>query len=58
MFARKLLDGLESLSLVVANDMSFVQDAVIPADASEVVNVVLHHVVAGHDQRVILHHLP
>ena len=52
MVGNQLLDGFRRLSLSVLNDVPFVQDAVIPAQRSEKLQIVSYDVVGGDDEVV------
>lgn len=49
-------NGLQTyFGLAILNDVPFVQNTVVPADGTEEVNVIPHHVVRCYNQIVLLH---
>lgn len=53
MISNHLLDSLENLRLPILDDVSLVQDAVVPLDAAEELDVLPHDVVGRHDEVVV-----
>ncbi|KAH9405958.1 hypothetical protein TYRP_014255 [Tyrophagus putrescentiae] len=51
------LDGLCQFGLSVLDDVSLVEDAVVPPDGGEEVNVIAHQIVGGNDEVVVVLHL-
>lgn len=50
------INGLQTyFGLAILNDVPFVQNTVVPADGTEEVNVIPHHVIRRYNQIVLLH---
>lgn len=50
------INGLQTyFGLAILNDVPFVQNTVVPADGTEEVNVIPHHVIRCYNQIVLLH---
>ena len=55
MISNDLLDSLKDLRLPILDDVPLIQDAVVPLDATEELDVFPHDVVRRHDEVVVFH---